>query len=208
MTGVQTCALPIWASRVHDLPLKQRVAGIDLVEEVLDSDRTINVYLLGSKPGVAEKAGDVISRKYEGIEIAGTHHGYIPVENDEIVSEINAKNPDLLLVGMGVPKQEKWIIEHIDSLSANVVMGVGGSFDVFSGNLPRAPRWMRARCTLRERPTRKTTAQTAEQFDSRVTSGGTSSGPYAAAEPGGVYDEYHSALMNATARPMYLMKNA
>jgi N-acetylglucosaminyldiphosphoundecaprenol N-acetyl-beta-D-mannosaminyltransferase len=135
----------IWASRVHDLPLKQRVAGIDLVEEVLDSDRTINVYLLGSKPGVAEKAGDVISRKYEGIEIAGTHHGYIPVENDEIVSEINAKNPDLLLVGMGVPKQEEWIIEHIDSLNANVVMGVGGSFDVFSGNLPRAPRWMRDR---------------------------------------------------------------
>lgn len=135
----------IWASRVHDLPLKQRVAGIDLVEEILNSDRTITVYLLGSKPGVADKAGDIISNKYEGIEISGTHHGYIPVDDCEVVSEINEANPDLLLVGMGVPKQEDWILEHIESLNANVVMGVGGSFDVLSGNLPRAPRWMRDR---------------------------------------------------------------
>ncbi|MCF7876535.1 WecB/TagA/CpsF family glycosyltransferase [Candidatus Bipolaricaulota bacterium] len=138
------CGL-IWASRVHDLPLKQRVAGIDLVEEVLDSGRSIKVYLLGSKPGVAEKAGKKLTERYEGVEITGTHHGYIPVDCQEIVSEINEIEPDLLLVGMGVPKQEGWITEHIESLNANAVMGVGGSFDVLSGNLPRAPQWMRQR---------------------------------------------------------------
>ena len=135
----------IWASRVHDLPLKQRVAGIDLVDKILETGESITVYLLGSEPGVAEKAGENICRRYEGIEIAGTHHGYIPVECSEVISEINDLSPDLLLVGMGVPKQENWITEHIDSLNANVVMGVGGSFDVISGNLPRAPRWMRER---------------------------------------------------------------
>ncbi|MFB6215283.1 MAG: WecB/TagA/CpsF family glycosyltransferase, partial [Candidatus Bipolaricaulia bacterium] len=67
----------------------------------------------------------------------------IPVDSREVVSEINEIEPELLLVGMGVPKQEDWITEHIDSLNANVVMGVGGSFDVLSGNLPRAPQWMR-----------------------------------------------------------------
>ncbi|MBS3736169.1 MAG: WecB/TagA/CpsF family glycosyltransferase [Candidatus Bipolaricaulota bacterium] len=135
----------IWASRVHDLPLKQRVAGIDLVEDVLGSEEKVKVYLLGSRPGVAEKAGKNLTERYEGVEITGTHHGYIPVDRREIVSEINEIGPDLLLVGMGVPKQEDWITEHIDSLNANVVMGVGGSFDVLSGNLPRAPQWMRHR---------------------------------------------------------------
>lgn len=135
----------IWASRVHDLPLKQRVAGIDLVEEILDSVQNVKVYLLGSKPGVAEKAGKNLTERYDGVEVVGTHHGYISVDYQEVVSEINENDPDLLLVGMGVPKQEDWITEHISSLTANVVMGVGGSFDVLSGNLPRAPRWMRQR---------------------------------------------------------------
>ncbi len=133
----------IWASGVHDLPLKQRVAGIDLIEKVLNSETNLEVYLLGSKPGVAKEAGKNLRESYEGIEITGTHHGYIPVDSREVVSEINEIEPDLLLVGMGVPKQENWVTEHIESLDANVVMGVGGSFDVFSGNLPRAPQWMR-----------------------------------------------------------------
>ena len=133
----------IWASRVHELPLNQRVAGIDLIEQVLNSGKNLKVYLLGSEPGVAEKAGKKMTNDHEGIEIAGTHHGYIPVDREEIVREINEIEPDLLLVGMGVPKQEEWITRHIDSLNVNVVMGVGGSFDVLSGNLPRAPRWMR-----------------------------------------------------------------
>lgn len=135
----------IWASSVHDLPLKDRVAGIDLIDEILSMDQQMDIYLLGSKPGVAEKAGTRITNTYDKVDIVGTHHGYIPVDSEEAISEINASNPDLLFVGMGVPKQEEWIMDNLDKIEANVVMGVGGSFDVISGNLPRAPRWMRER---------------------------------------------------------------
>lgn len=133
----------IWAASVHNLPLKERVAGIDLIEELLDTPRELKVYLLGSRSGVAEEAGERIKNNYKEVSIAGTHHGYIPVKSEKVVEEINEADPDILFVGMGVPKQERWITEHIEELEANVVMGVGGSFDVLSGNLPRAPRWMR-----------------------------------------------------------------
>lgn len=133
----------IWAASVHDLPLQERVAGIDLIEEILDNSRHLEVYLLGSKPGVAKKAGERLERNYEAVTVTGTHHGYDPVKSEEVVKEVNEAGPDILLVGMGVPKQERWIIEHVNSLEVNIVMGVGGSFDVISGNLPRAPRWMR-----------------------------------------------------------------
>jgi len=135
----------IWASSVHDLPLEDRVAGIDLIDEILSVDQQMDVYLLGSKPGVAEKAGTRISNIYDKVDIVGTHHGYIPVDSEEAISEINELNPDLLFVGMGVPKQEEWIMDNLDKIEASVVMGVGGSFDVISGDLPRAPRWMRDR---------------------------------------------------------------
>ncbi len=135
----------IWAASVHDLPLKERVAGIDLIEEILGSSRELKVYLLGSRSGVAEKAGRRVENNYAAVTIAGTHHGYDPVKSKEVVEEINEANPDILFVGMGVPKQERWITEHINELEANVVMGVGGSFDVISGDLSRAPRWMRDR---------------------------------------------------------------
>lgn len=135
----------IWASSVHDLPLEDRVAGIDLIDEILSVNQQMDVYLLGSNPGVAEKAGSRISNIYDRVDIVGTHHGYIPVDSEEAISEINELNPDLLFVGMGVPKQEEWIMDNIDKIEASVVMGVGGSFDVISGDLPRAPRWMRDR---------------------------------------------------------------
>ncbi|MFW6070926.1 MAG: WecB/TagA/CpsF family glycosyltransferase [Candidatus Bipolaricaulota bacterium] len=135
----------IWAASLHDLPLTSRVAGIDLIDEILASPEELDVYLLGSRKGVAKEAGSRMEAEYEGVEIVGTHHGYIPVDQDEVVSEINRSGPDILLVGMGVPKQERWITKNIEKLDANVVMGVGGSFDVISGNLSRAPRWMRDR---------------------------------------------------------------
>lgn len=135
----------IWAAHIHDLPLESRVAGIDLIDEILESPKQLEAFLLGSKPGVAEKAAERMSEKYENVKIAGTHHGYIPVDHEEVISKINQANPELLFVGMGVPNQEKWIIANMDRINANVVMGVGGSFDVLSGNLPRAPRWMRER---------------------------------------------------------------
>lgn len=135
----------IWAASIHDLPLERRVAGIDLIEEVLGSSEELEIFLLGSRSGVAEKAGEQMTERHENVEIVGTHHGYIPVDQGEVIKEINQADPDLLFVGMGVPKQEKWITENLGKIDANVVMGVGGSFDVLSGQLSRAPRWMRER---------------------------------------------------------------
>ena len=119
-----------------------------------------SLYLLGSYPGVASEAALNLTKKYPGIKIAGTHHGYFGCEDsqncenvksgnndknkeeEEITAEIKEKRPDILLVGMGVPKQEKWISKNLDKLDVPVCMGVGGSFDVLSGRIPRAPLWM------------------------------------------------------------------
>ncbi len=122
-----------------------------------------SLYLLGSYPGVASEAALNLTKIYPGIKIAGSHHGYFNcegredcenygnVENgnsdrnkeeEEIVAEIKEKRPNILLVGMGVPKQEKWINKNLNRLGVPVCMGVGGSFDVLSGRIPRAPLWM------------------------------------------------------------------
>ncbi|MCF7875755.1 WecB/TagA/CpsF family glycosyltransferase [Candidatus Bipolaricaulota bacterium] len=164
----------IWAANVHGLPLRSRVAGIDILEEIFQADQEITAYLLGSRPGVAEKAGENITRDYENVEICGSHHGYISNGDcKSVIAEINEENPDLLLVGMGVPKQENWIIENLEKVDAKVVMGVGGSFDVISGNLPRAPRWMREKglewlYRIRLEPRRLTKARLIPYFMAKV----------------------------------------
>jgi len=130
----------VWASNLHGLNLSDRVAGIDLLEKLFRSSNGLTVFLLGSAPGVAKEAAKNIVKRYQGVDVVGTHHGYDPINDQTVLGEINNLEPDLLLVGMGVPKQEKWIMNNIKHVQANVVMGVGGSFDVLSENLPRAPQ--------------------------------------------------------------------
>jgi N-acetylglucosaminyldiphosphoundecaprenol N-acetyl-beta-D-mannosaminyltransferase len=121
----------------------ERTAGIDLIYRFceLSSRNNYRVFLLGSTQEVVEKAANNIKQKYPQVYIAGTHHGYF--NNDkEIIDIIKALKPDILFVGMSIPKQEIWINKNLNLLSVPVVMGVGGSFDVISGNLKRAPLWM------------------------------------------------------------------
>jgi len=153
----------LWAATTLNYPLPERVTGIDIIHNIcrLAAKKGYSLYLLGSYPGVAGEAALNLTRKYPGIEIAGTHHGYFGCEDSqncedvkngnsdknnkeekEIIAEIKEKRPDILLVGMGVPKQEKWISKNLDKLDVPVCMGVGGSFDVLSGRIPRAPLWM------------------------------------------------------------------
>ena len=100
------------------------------------------VYLFGSKPGVAEKAGENITKKYPGIKIAGYSDGYFNEEKEQtIIENINRAKPDLLFVCLGAPKQEKWISAHKSELNAGVCMGIGGSLDVFAGTVKRAPEF-------------------------------------------------------------------
>lgn len=123
--------------------LPERVGGFDLMQQVLDKikDKNIKVYFLGSKPGVAEAAAQNMRKKYPGIKIVGTRDGYF-TKNDEqgIINEIKGLEVDLLMAGLGAPRQEKWIDKHIKELGIKVGVGVGGSLDVMAGTVKRAPQ--------------------------------------------------------------------
>lgn len=137
---------PVWAARIFGDRLPERVAGIDLMGEVLAvcAERGWRPFFLGAEPGVAEEAAAAIKERYPGLEMAGSHHGYFTeAETAAVLEKIAASHADLLLVAMGAPRQEYWIAEHRDELGVPVAVGVGGSLDVWAGRSPRAPRWMR-----------------------------------------------------------------
>lgn len=131
----------VYASKLNDVKIKERVAGCDVVFNILDKykDTGKTVYLLGAGKGVAEKAKKNIEETYKGFNVIGVHDGYFDdLEEINIVNEINELKPDILLVGLGLGKQEKWIYEHKD-LNVKVAMGVGGVIDVLAGIVNRAP---------------------------------------------------------------------
>ncbi len=123
--------------------LKERVAGFDLVQKIFsrikNTDKT--VYFLGASEETVILAKEMMEKKYKGLKIFGTHNGYFKDEEGNIIiDEINKLSPDLLLVGLGSPRQEKWIYNNKDKINVKVMIGVGGSFDVMSGNVKRAPK--------------------------------------------------------------------
>ncbi len=158
----------LWATSTLQKPLMERVTGIDMINKLctLAIEKGFTLYLLGASPGIAKEAAQNLINRFPGLKIVGTHHGYFrskidgnsdslssyspeknqnqPQEKEEkdIIREINQKHPDILLVGMGAPRQEKWIASHSSNLKVGLCMGVGGSFDVISGRIPRAPLWM------------------------------------------------------------------
>lgn len=103
-----------------------------------------SIYMLGSKPGVADKASQKILQMYPNLNIAGTQDGFFgPEQTHNVISCINQSGADILLVAMGSPVQEKWLEKHAPQLLCNTALAVGGLFDFYSGNIPRAPLWMR-----------------------------------------------------------------
>ena len=135
----------VWASRQLGQPLSQRVTGIDLVNSICEQSAKDKwkIYILVSAPGVAATAAVNIRDKYPGCNIIGTHHGYFNAkEEKQILAELEQLRPDVLFVALGAPKQEYWIADHIEQLQIPVAMGIGGSMDVLSGNVKRAPKWM------------------------------------------------------------------
>ena len=136
----------LWASRVLGEPLREFSPGIDLMLAIcrMAKEKGHPAFFLGSSPGVADAAARSLQGEFPGLKISGTHHGYFKTDEEPAVLElVRRAKPDLLFVGMGMPAQEKWIAKHLESLEVPVVMGVGGSFDVLSGRLRRAPRFMR-----------------------------------------------------------------
>ena len=135
----------VWAARHLGHAMPERVAGYDLAQELLRCAPAEGrcVYFFGSAPGVAEKAKAKAEQLYPGIELVGVRNGFFsPADNAAIIAEIRAARPDLLLVALGVPKQEKWIAAHLAELDVPVAIGVGGTLDVMAGVMKRAPLWM------------------------------------------------------------------
>ena len=132
----------VYASKILKNPINERCAGYDIACSLLKKMAKENksLYLFGSKQEVIEAAKENILKKYSGINIVGMANGYFDDEKEkEIISDINEKNPDVVFVCLGVPKQEKWIYKNAPNLNTKVLMGLGGSLDVFSGKTKRAP---------------------------------------------------------------------
>lgn len=126
--------------------LLEKVSGVDLVQEIFRTfaSRGLRCFLFGARPGVAEEAAVNIIKDNPGIVVAGCRNGYFSDEEcDEIIAEINKSAPDILLVALGAPKQEKWISKHLDKLDVKVCIGVGGTLDVLSGKVRLAPEFFR-----------------------------------------------------------------
>ncbi|MBQ3118520.1 MAG: WecB/TagA/CpsF family glycosyltransferase [Clostridia bacterium] len=131
----------VYASKILGQALPERVSGFDLANKLLERSAPLGktLYLFGGKPGVAEKAAEKIVSIHPGINIVGVSDGYFDAEKEKtIIADINEKSPDILFVCLGFPKQECWIDAHRD-LKTKVAMGIGGSLDVFAGEVKRAP---------------------------------------------------------------------
>jgi N-acetylglucosaminyldiphosphoundecaprenol N-acetyl-beta-D-mannosaminyltransferase len=128
----------------HRLP--PRMTGADWMQQLCAAaaGQGTSLYLLGSRPGVAETAAEALQAQCRGLKILGTHHGYLqdPAVSAAAINSINAARPHILFVGMGTPIQEKWISEHRHELDVPVVWAVGALFDFVAGVQRRAPRWM------------------------------------------------------------------
>lgn len=140
----------ILISKAKGTPLKEKVSGADFFIEVCKaaSQSSNTIYLLGAGPGVAEEAKNRLTSRFKGLKIVGTHSPSFGFEKNEeesmsIVKMINETNPDILFVGVGSPKQEKWINQYIPQLNIKVAAGVGASFDFAAGNVAIPPPFVK-----------------------------------------------------------------
>lgn len=136
----------VYATRILGHPARERVPGVELVERLCDlcARQGIAVFLLGGEPNVAERAAKALTSQYSGLRIAGTHDGYFhPTAEAAILARIRDSGAKLVFVALGFPQQEFWIRAHAEALGPVVCMGIGGTLDVLSGKLPRAPSLMR-----------------------------------------------------------------
>lgn len=123
---------------------KQRVTYVDWIHPLMQesAEKGWRVFYLGGRPGMAEHAAAILQRQYPGLQIA-THHGYFkPKENQKVLEEIASYCPHVLMVGMGMPRQEHWVLENLEHIQANAILTAGACFDYVAGAIPTPPRWM------------------------------------------------------------------
>jgi N-acetylglucosaminyldiphosphoundecaprenol N-acetyl-beta-D-mannosaminyltransferase len=139
----------IWVSRILGQPLKEKISGSDIFPLLcrVASQKDYKVFLLGAGPGIAKKASEALIKEFPNLKIVGT---YSPLynfqtnieENKKINKIVNVAAPDILFVGLGAPKQEKWIYYNLNMLNIKIAIGVGAAFDFIAGAVKRAPKWM------------------------------------------------------------------
>jgi N-acetylglucosaminyldiphosphoundecaprenol N-acetyl-beta-D-mannosaminyltransferase len=136
------------ASRLAKTPISHRLAGIEVGEMLLSlcASSGAPVYFFGGAPGIAEEAAQALRKRLPGLRIVGTHHGYLTKEDEPgVVQSIRDSGARAVLVCLGFPGQERWIDRYAAALpDVRILIGLGGSFDVWSGRVRRAPRLFRA----------------------------------------------------------------
>jgi len=135
----------VWATRIIGTPLVGRVAGVDLMQNLLKvgDEKKLRIFLLGAKQEVLDSMFQLCAEKYPNLVIAGSRNGYFTEDDHaEIVGQIHESNTDILFIGMPSPFKEIWGEKHRNELGVSAIIGVGGSFDVIAGFVKRAPVWM------------------------------------------------------------------
>jgi len=135
----------VWAAKILKKPLPERVAGIDLMEKIVElaSKKKYKIYFFGAQEEIVRKVVDVYSEKYSPEIIAGYRNGYFKKDEEpEIAKKIAASKADILFVAIPSPMKEIFLDKYSNIIKCSFTMGVGGSFDVVAGLIPRAPKWM------------------------------------------------------------------
>lgn len=142
----------VWAAKLLGANIPETVPGSDLVPAIFDytkqGNKSINVFLLGAMPGVADRAKVLIMQKWPNVNIVGTLSPDFGFDKDDqqsrqICAVVNATNADILVIGLGAPKQELWIASYSQQLNCQAALCVGATIDFLAGEKPRAPVWMR-----------------------------------------------------------------
>lgn len=130
----------IQAGKILGTPLKERVPGIEFMATCLKIAERFHekVFLLGASEKVVNQAVKELQKIYPHVTFA-SHHGYIKLDDEKVIRQVSQFNPDYVFVGMGYPKQEQWIKQHRHRLQHTLLMGVGGSIEIYSGTKKRAP---------------------------------------------------------------------
>lgn len=133
-----------WAAKSLKIPISEKIPGIDFMISMLNyaQQKKHPVFFLGAKEEVIKKAVDETKKKFPELIIAGFHNGYFSGNEQDVISRIRSSNAEILFAGLNTPFQEIWLNKNLGKLGVKIAMGVGGSFDVLSGNLRRAPGWI------------------------------------------------------------------
>ncbi len=139
----------IWISNIYGCPIKEKISGSDIFPRLCEraSQKGYTMYFLGAAEGIAAIAAKKLQKRYQSLRIVGTYsppYGFEKdeAETDKIIKMIHVAKPDILIVGLGAPKQEKFIYRNLNQLNVPVSLGLGASLDFEAGNIQRAPRWM------------------------------------------------------------------